>query len=108
MNLKVKNITETKDKISILLNNGFEYEIPANTYDDAIEDDISDWINQIHNKTWMDIDNLYKVGAILSQFSKSIDWVKTYSIYHNYKLNSENQHSAEKIKKILISHKFKL
>ena len=106
--LYITNIELEKKGIVITLSNGSDYFIPKISFDDTLYENVSDWINQIHNKTWMDIDSLYKVGSILSRFSKSIDWIKTFSIYDNSLCNSENSKSSTELKETLFRYKFKL
>lgn len=77
--MNITSITEKSDRITILVNGSFDYNIPKREYDADIEG-ISDWIHQLLEKTWADKDSLYKVGALLSKHTKDskIDWKSTF------------------------------
>ena len=77
--MKINSITEKSDRITILVNGSYEYNIPKREYDREI-DGVSDWIHQLLEKKWADKDSLYKVGALLSRHTKDskIDWESTF------------------------------
>ena len=77
--MNITSITEKSDRITILVNGSYEYDIPKREYDREI-DGVSDWIHQLLEKKWADKDSLYKVGALLSRHTKDskIDWESTF------------------------------
>lgn len=77
--MNITSITEKNDRITILVNGSYEYDIPKREYDREI-DGVSDWIHQLLEKKWADKDSLYKVGALLSRHTKDskIDWKSSF------------------------------
>lgn len=77
--MNITSITEKSDRITILVNGSYEYNIPKREYDREI-DGVSDWIHQLLEKKWADKDSLYKVGALLSKHTKDskIIWRSTF------------------------------
>tara|TARA_B110000285_G_C15049563_1_gene576227 strand:+ start:411 stop:854 length:444 start_codon:yes stop_codon:yes gene_type:complete len=80
MAFKITAIEDQSNGILIILNNGYEYFIPKNEFDSVHGDSISGWIDQLSEKTWADIDSLYKVASIMNKHTKAskIDWDKTF------------------------------
>lgn len=77
--MNITSITEKSDRITILVNGSFDYDIPKREYDREI-DGVSGWIHQLLKKPRVDKDLLYKVGALLSRHTKDskIDWERTF------------------------------
>ena len=86
MTLKITAIEDQRNGILTTLNNGYEYFIPKNDFNLLHGDGISGWIDQLSEKTWSDIDSLYKVASIMSKYIKNseIDWHKTFFQMERY------------------------
>lgn len=77
--MNITSITEEKNGVLILVNGDYEYFIPQSRYDENY-DGVSGWIQQISEKTWSDIESIYRLGSIISKYTKysRIDWKATF------------------------------
>ena len=107
----ITKIEYSDSGINIILDNGFPYIIKLSTYADEIENNISCWINQLLQKTWIDINSLYEIGSFLSQQKNTIDWIETFIISEEH-LTEPNELNEQQIKELVIKRledfKFKL
>jgi hypothetical protein len=80
--MKITKIEELEYGLLILVDTDYEYYIPNSDFDRTIADNMSNWINQLLEKTWSDIDSLYKIASILCKydFESKIDWLFTFTM----------------------------
>ena len=82
---------EIEDNIVDIYNSNSEepiYSFPKDTLADVIYSDgfyISEWINQLISRTWIDATILYKLAKLIKQEfpNNNIDWDVTYKMIDN-------------------------
>ena len=82
---------EIKDNIVDIYNSNSDeqiYSFPKDTLADVIYSDgfyISEWINQLIGRTWIDADILYELAKLIKQEfpNNNIDWDVTYKMIDN-------------------------
>ena len=81
--IKIDAITEVNLVLFIdPIENTICYEIRKQDLNDIIDKDLSAWIIQLMNKTWIDIDVLYQLAAIIVKEhpGNSINWKSTFFV----------------------------
>ncbi|MEY3498673.1 MAG: hypothetical protein RL308_342 [Bacteroidota bacterium] len=107
--MRITKIEEEAYGLSILVGEDYDYFIPKTGFDAVIMVNISDWVHQVMGKTWADIDSLYRIGAILSKYSKDskVDWLKTFQMVELLR-GDEPRKNAVYIEEKLKQYKFVL
>lgn len=88
--MEITKIEELENEVLILIGTDYEYPIPKSRLTDTIAHNMSEWINQLTEKTWSDVASLYEIASIICKydFDSQIDWLYTFTMVEARK--SEN------------------